>query len=84
MRFTRDDTPQERLHKLEQVVTGRSQEEIALIADMLSLPVDDRYPTLSSSPLRKKEKLFDSMMRGLTNRARRRTWRRRARGLAPG
>jgi class 3 adenylate cyclase len=72
LRFTRDDTPQERLHKLEQVVTGRSQEEIALIADMLSLPVDDRYPTLSSSPLRKKEKLFDSMMRGLTNRARRR------------
>ena len=54
------------------VVTGRSQEEIALIADMLSLPVDDRYPTLSSNPLRKKEKLFDSMIRGLNNRARRR------------
>ncbi len=72
LRFTRDDTPQERLHKLELVVTGRSQEEIALIADMLSLPVDDRYPTLSSNPLRKKEKLFDSMMRGLNNRARRR------------
>ncbi len=72
LRFTRDDTPQERLDKLESVVTGRSQEEIALIADMLSLPVNDRYPKLSSNPQRKKEMLFDAMMRGLNNRARRR------------
>ena len=72
LRFTRGDTPQERLDKLEAVVTGRSQEEIALIADMLSLPVDGRYPKLSSNPQRKKEKLFDAMLRGLGNRARRR------------
>ena len=41
------------------------------IADLLSIPVDARYPTLEITPQRKKEKLFESLIRGLTNRARR-------------
>ena len=41
LRFARGDTPQERLHKLEVgcCPSRRSPEEIALIADILSLPV---------------------------------------------
>ena len=49
---------------------GTSLEDVALIADLLSVPVDDRYPTLKFDPQRKKEKIFEALIRGLTDRAR--------------
>ncbi len=73
LRFARGDSPQERLHKLEAELArvGTSLEDAALIADLLSVPVDDRYPTLDLNPQRKKERLFEALLRGLANRARR-------------
>jgi class 3 adenylate cyclase len=73
LRFVRGDTPQERLHKLEAAVNsvGMSLEDIALIADLLSLPVDDRYPTFDLNPERKKAKIFEALLRVLANRSRR-------------
>ncbi len=73
LRFARGDSPQERLHKLEAEFArvGTSLEDAALIADLLSVPVDDRYPTLDLNPQRKKERIFEALLRGLANRARR-------------
>ena len=50
--FARGDTPQERLRKLEVALTrvGASPEDVALIADLLSVPVDDRYPAPGTQP----------------------------------
>jgi predicted ATPase len=48
-----------------------SPEDIALIADLLSLPASDRYPTFDVNPRRKKEKTFDALLRVLANRSRR-------------
>ena len=71
--FARGDTPQEKLHKLEAALTRveTSPEDVALIAEFLSVPVDDRYPTADLNPQRKKEKTFEALIRRLTNRARR-------------
>ena len=56
--FSRGDTPREKLHKLEAALpqAGISLEDVALIADFLSVPIDDRYPALDLNPQRKKEK----------------------------
>jgi predicted ATPase len=58
LKFARGDTPQERLHKLEAaaIPAKMSPEDVALIADLLSLPASDRYPTFDVNPRRKKEK----------------------------
>ncbi len=71
--FVRGDTPQERLHKLEAAAISAkmSPEDIALIADLLSLPCNDRFPILDLNPQRKKEKTFDALVRVLANRSRR-------------
>ena len=73
LRFARGDTPQERLHKLEAAAISAemSPEDIALIADLLSLPVNDRYPTFDLNPQRKKEKTFEALLCGLVNRSHR-------------
>jgi class 3 adenylate cyclase len=73
LRFARGDTPQERLRKLEAALTppGTSLEDVALIAELLSLPIDNSYPTFNFNPQRRKEKIFEALIRGLTNRARR-------------
>jgi class 3 adenylate cyclase/predicted ATPase len=73
LRFARGDTPQERLRKLEAelVTVGTSPEDIALIADLLAVPVDDRYPRFDPNPQRKKQKTFEALIRGLTSRAHR-------------
>jgi hypothetical protein len=71
--FVRTDTPQERFDKLETMLSrvGTSPEDIALIADFLSLPTADRYPALAYSAQRKKEETFTALIRQLTNRTRR-------------
>ena len=71
--FARDDTPQEKLHKLATALTRveTPPEDVALIAEFLSVPVDGRYPIADLNPQRKKEKTFEALIQLLTNRARR-------------
>jgi len=70
--FARGDGSQEKLRKLEAMLLpgGTSAEELALIADLLSVPTEGRYPKLESSPQRKKEKLFEALNRWLAGLAR--------------
>ncbi|MEA2790420.1 MAG: hypothetical protein QOG73_2826 [Acetobacteraceae bacterium] len=72
LKFARGDTPQQRLHKLEGAMTlGMSLEDVALIADLLSVPVDDRYPRFNFNAQSKKTKIFEALIRRLVNGARR-------------
>ena len=59
--FAHDDTPKDRLSKMELALlpVGYSPEEISLIADLLSVPVDDRYPALDFDPQLKREMTLD-------------------------
>jgi len=72
LRFTRGDTPGEKLYKLEARLASVniSPEDIRLIADLLSVPASDRYPMPELSPQRRKEKTFDALTRSLANIAR--------------
>ena len=68
--FVRDDSPVAKLEKLEALVGAgaRDRDEIALIADLVSLP--ERAAELNLSPQRKREKLFDALLRQLDSVAR--------------
>jgi class 3 adenylate cyclase/tetratricopeptide (TPR) repeat protein len=61
--FTHEDSPEEKLDKLEALLTGGAEraETAALFASLLSLPAD-RYPPLRVSPQRQKEKLLDALI----------------------
>jgi predicted ATPase/class 3 adenylate cyclase len=61
--FAHDDTPQERLDKLDAVLTrtSTSKENAALFADMLSLPNDGRYPTLELTPEQRRQRTFQAL-----------------------
>ena len=52
-----DDAPQAKLDKLDAVLAqaATSPEDAALLAEMLSLPNDGRYPTLDLTPLQRRE-----------------------------
>jgi tetratricopeptide (TPR) repeat protein len=52
--------------------TGASAEDVALIADLLGVPVGDAYPTLALSPQRKKQRTFEVLARGVVTLARER------------
>jgi len=64
-RFEREDSSDTRLGKLEGLLapTMPPQEDIALIADLLSLSAAERWPTLNLSPQRKKAKTFEALLR---------------------
>jgi tetratricopeptide (TPR) repeat protein len=60
-KFRREDTPQQRLAKLEAVLalaTNDLSEAIPLVAEMLSIQIGDRYSSLDLSPRQKKKRLF--------------------------
>ena len=61
--FARDDTPEQRLDKMEAVLAG-SEAQIAesapLLAAVLSLPIE-RYPPLHLSPRKQKEKTLEAL-----------------------
>ena len=61
--FTREDTPEQKLNKLEVVLVG-SDDQVAemapLFAGMLSLPVE-RYPPLNFSPQQQKDKTLEAL-----------------------
>jgi class 3 adenylate cyclase len=71
-RFEREDTPTTRLEKLEALVAANAPAEgdVQLLAELLSVPLGDRYPALNLIPQRKKEKTFEALLRQLAGLAR--------------
>jgi predicted ATPase len=71
--FARDDPPAARLEKPEALL-GRAappEEDVALVADLLSLPALERHPLPNLSPQRKKERTLEALIRQLEGLARR-------------
>ena len=61
--FTREDTPERKLDKLEGVLVGGAEqraETASLVAALLSLPTE-RYPPLKLSPQKRKEKTLEAL-----------------------
>lgn len=63
--FRRDDTAEQRLAKLEAVLsqaTDDLSEAVPLLADLLAIPTGDRYPRLNLTPQKQKEKTLRALM----------------------
>jgi class 3 adenylate cyclase len=58
-----DDTPQQKLDKLDVLLaqTSTSIYDAALIAEMLSLPNDGRYPALELTPQQRRQKTLEAL-----------------------
>jgi class 3 adenylate cyclase/predicted ATPase len=65
--FARDDLPAAKLEKLEAVLARATppDEDVALLADLLSLPVSERHPLPNLSPQRKKGQILEALIRQL-------------------
>src|SRR6516225_9262556 len=61
--FTHDDNTPARLDKLDALLVKSltSPQDAALLADMLSLPNDGRYPTLELDPQQRRLKTLDAL-----------------------
>jgi class 3 adenylate cyclase/predicted ATPase len=70
--FARDDPPRTKLEKLESVLARAAPptEDVALIADLLSLPASERHPPSELSAQRKKERTLEALIRQLEGLAR--------------
>jgi class 3 adenylate cyclase/predicted ATPase len=70
--FGRDDTPAARVEKLEVLLAlvTPPHEDVALLADLLSLPTPGRHPLPNLSPQRKKERTVEALIRQLEGLAR--------------
>jgi class 3 adenylate cyclase/predicted ATPase len=70
--FVPDDPPAARLEKLEALLAHATppEEDVAFIADLLSLPASDRHPLPNLSPQRKKERTLEALIRQLEGLAR--------------
>jgi predicted ATPase/class 3 adenylate cyclase len=63
--FRREDTSEQRLAKLEAVLshgTNDLSDAIPLLADLLSIPTGDRYPPLNLTPQKRKEKTLHAQL----------------------
>ncbi len=63
--FDRDDTSRTKLDKLEQVLRTTNlplKESAPLLATLLSVPIDDRYPTLTLSPQQQRQQTLDTLV----------------------
>jgi class 3 adenylate cyclase/predicted ATPase len=71
--FTREDPPAARLEKLEALLARAEPPEgdVALLADLMSLPALERHPLPKLSPQRKKELTLEALIRRLEGLARR-------------
>src|SRR5262245_63329419 len=58
-----DDTPQQKLDKLDALLarTSTSIQDVALIAEMLSLPNDGRYPAFELTPQQRRQKTLEAL-----------------------
>jgi class 3 adenylate cyclase/predicted ATPase len=70
--FTSDDPPAAKLDKLAGLLAQAATpgEDVALLADLLSLPGSERDPLPNLSPQRKKERTLEAMLRRLDGLAR--------------
>ena len=61
--FTHDDTPQTKLDKLDALLaqSATSPHDAALLAEMLSLPNDGRYPKLELTPQQRRQKTLEGL-----------------------
>ena len=59
-----DDTPQAKLDKLDALLaqTSTSKQDIALLAQLPSLPNDGRYPPLDLTPQQRRQKTIDALI----------------------
>jgi predicted ATPase/class 3 adenylate cyclase len=71
--FARDNLPSAKLEKLEALLAlaAPPDEDVALVADLLSLPASERHPLPSLSPQRKKDRTLAALIRQLEGVARR-------------
>jgi class 3 adenylate cyclase/tetratricopeptide (TPR) repeat protein len=71
--FERDDTPAARLDKLQGLVAANAPAEgdVQSLAELLGVPVDNRYPAPDLTPQRKKEKTFEALLRQVAGLAKR-------------
>ena len=65
--FARDDPPASKLEKLEALLARAAppDEDVAFLADLMSLPAAERHPLPNLSPQRKKEKTLEALIRQL-------------------
>jgi class 3 adenylate cyclase/predicted ATPase len=65
--FARDDPPAAKLEKLEALLACAAppDEDVALLADLLSLPASERHPLPKLNPRRKKERTLEAVIRRL-------------------
>ena len=73
--FQRNDTPDAKLDKLEALLAegaDRAGETAHLIAALLSIATEGRYPPLNASPQRQMERTLDALVEQVTGLARRR------------
>jgi predicted ATPase/class 3 adenylate cyclase len=69
--FARDDPPATRLGKLEALIGPvAAEEDVAFLANLLSLPSSERYPLPNLSPLRIRERTLQALIRQLEASAR--------------
>ena len=70
--FARDDPPAARLEKLEALLARAvpPEEDVAFLADLMSLPGSDRHPLPNLSPQRKKERILEALIHQLQGLAR--------------
>jgi class 3 adenylate cyclase/predicted ATPase len=70
--FSRADTAGDRLAKLEAMLasTEPAPDDVALLASLLSIPTEGRYPALELSPQRRKERTFTALTRRVAGFAR--------------
>jgi class 3 adenylate cyclase/tetratricopeptide (TPR) repeat protein len=70
--FALDDPPAVKLEKLEALLARAAppDEDVAFLADLLSLPTSERHPLPNLSPQRKKERTLQALIRQLEGLAR--------------
>jgi class 3 adenylate cyclase/predicted ATPase len=70
--FRRDDMPAAKLEKLEALLTHAEppDEDVTVLADLLSLPASGRHPLSNLSPQRKKDRTLEALLRQLEGLAR--------------
>jgi predicted ATPase/class 3 adenylate cyclase len=75
LRLDRDDPPDTKLDKLEQVLRTTSlapEESLPLLATLLSIPATDRYPAPAMSPQQQRQQTLDTLVGWLLAEAERR------------
>ena len=62
--LTREDDPKTKLDRLDArlATSSTSREDVALLAEMLSLPNDGRYPALDLAPPQRRQRTFEALI----------------------